>query len=168
MKPPILSKEQVIDWIKTNYGKDAIIVPSVYGKEAQLDADVDYYEQKIREIFEEIQGHRYLDEHIAFCFGFTFDEWVSLKSKYWPKWREEMRKEIAEILKEPDIGCCDRELGKVPLANWKDGLPDQILSYQIEEIKKVRSENPYGADDDTDSFFAFDLACVKILKEIGK
>jgi len=35
-----------------------------------------------REIFEEIQKHRYLDEHIAFCFGFTFDEWQSLKSKY--------------------------------------------------------------------------------------
>jgi len=47
-------------------------------------------------------------------------------------------------------------------------LADQILKYQIEEIKKERSENPYSADGDTDSFFAFDLACVKLLKRFGQ
>jgi len=47
-----------------------------------------------------------------------------------------MREQIAEALKEPDISCCDWELGKVLLANWKAGLPDQILSLMREEIKK--------------------------------
>ena len=41
-----------------------------------------------------------------------------------------------------------------------------ILSLMREEIKKVRSENPYSADEDTDEFFAFDLACAKILKKM--
>jgi len=43
---------------------------------------------------------------------------------------------------------------------------DQILTPLIEEIQKVRSTNPYSADEDTDEFFAFDLACVKILKKM--
>jgi len=46
-------------------------------------------------------------------------------------------------------------------------LTNQILTLLKEEIRKVRSENPYSSDDETDSFFAFDLACVNILKILG-
>ena len=43
-KPPILSTEQVIKWLKDNYGENAIIAPLAHGKAAQRDADVEHYE----------------------------------------------------------------------------------------------------------------------------
>lgn len=60
MKPPIVTEQQVIDWIKTNYGKNAIIAPLAYEKEAQRDADVAYYEPLIEqakaEVARELEG----------------------------------------------------------------------------------------------------------------
>jgi len=47
-----------------------------------------------------------------------------------------------------------------------DRLTTEILSLMREDITKVRSENPYSADEDTDEFFAFDSACVKVLKAL--
>jgi hypothetical protein len=92
MKPPILSEQQVIDWIKASYGKDAIIVPSAYGKAAQLDADVAYYELLIeqakaevaREMEDWLETHLYArpDRPNA---TMGFNDWLELKkllSKY--------------------------------------------------------------------------------------
>ena len=70
-----------------------------------------------------------------------------------------MRKEIARIL------SADAIAGFKASSNE---LADQTLSLLIEEMKKVRSENPYSADEDTDSFFAFDLACAKLLKRFSQ
>jgi len=53
-KAPVLSEEQVIEWIKANYGENAIIAPMAHGKPAQRDADHEYYVSKIKEIFEEL------------------------------------------------------------------------------------------------------------------
>ena len=41
---------------------------------------------------------------------------------------EQLREKIGELLVEPDIGYMDWELGKTILANWKVGLPHQILT----------------------------------------
>ena len=41
-KPPVLNEEQVIKWIKDNYGENAIIAPLAHGKTAQRDADVEF------------------------------------------------------------------------------------------------------------------------------
>ena len=41
---------------------------------------------------------------------------------------QELREKITQILIEPDISCCDWELGKWQLQNWKARLPDQILA----------------------------------------
>jgi len=49
-KAPVLSEEQVIEWIKANYGENAIIAPMAHGKPAQRDADHEYYEQVTRKI----------------------------------------------------------------------------------------------------------------------
>jgi len=45
-KPPVLNEEQVIKWIKDNYGENAIIAPLAHGKTAQRDKDVEWYEKK--------------------------------------------------------------------------------------------------------------------------
>jgi len=63
-----------------------------------------------------------------------------------------MREKLVFILRNPLLTLDDRT--------------GQVLSLMREEIKKVRSENPYSADEDTDEFFAFDLACVKILRAL--
>ena len=44
-KPPVLNEEQVIKWIKDNYGENAIIAPLAHGKTAQRDKDVEWYEE---------------------------------------------------------------------------------------------------------------------------
>jgi len=43
---------------------------------------------------------------------------------------------------------------------------DEYISLLTEKIQKVRSTNPYSADEDTDEFFAFDSACVRVLKAL--
>lgn len=74
MKPPILSLEELAkDWLK-----DVL--------EAQRDADAAYYEQQIREIFEEIDkrkdgiGTHYLSA--SFCEYIECSWYRELKSKY--------------------------------------------------------------------------------------
>ena len=42
----------------------------------------------------------------------------------------------------------------------------RLIPLLIEEIRKGRSTNPYSADEDTDEFFAFDSACVRVLKAL--
>ena len=78
----------------------------------------------------------------------------------------EMREQIAEL-----------NLRYLTLAKARDDYSPAMLEHEltnlgivllIEEIKKVRSENPYSADEDTDSFFAFDLACAKLLKRFSQ
>ena len=96
-KPPVLNEEQVIKWIKDNYGENAIIAPLAHGKTAQRDKDVEWYEKKYlipdyeynlqqarqdtaREIFEEsenncIHNPMYIKRRCDTC-------WQSLESKF--------------------------------------------------------------------------------------
>ena len=103
-KPPVLNEEQVIKWIKDNYGENAIIAPLAHGKTAQRDADVEWFENErdkfnywfnkndervqqahqdtAREIFETINN--WLERHAPVTFpwngyGFFIQ---SLKSKF--------------------------------------------------------------------------------------
>ena len=53
-KPPIITEQEVINWIICAYGKDAIIAPLAHEKEAQRDADVAYYEPLLKQAQEQI------------------------------------------------------------------------------------------------------------------
>ncbi len=57
-----------------------------------------------------------------------------------------LKEQITQLLIEPDIGCCDWEIGKWQLANWKAGLPDRILNLFKAEADKLSVIDDEGID----------------------
>jgi hypothetical protein len=101
MKPHVLSDEQIEDSFRLEFGETAKITTNLNALDleddmayfidvlrhiakAQRDDDVAFYEQKIREMFEEIErgcgGEG--NEYISLAELFMSDFWQALKSKY--------------------------------------------------------------------------------------
>jgi hypothetical protein len=76
--------------------------------------------------------------------------------------------DITAIFDGAEMAMCEAQLD-ADVAHYEPLIQQakaEVAREMIEEIKKVRSENPYSADEDTDEFFAFDLACAKITKNM--
>ena len=91
MEKPLIIKLKRVPKKVYDYTKDTIVTKMNYeagwadGTERQRDADAEWYEEEEREIFEEIDNHRYratFDAWQTKCWGISDNDLQELKDKF--------------------------------------------------------------------------------------